>query len=330
MQAEMGAASVPSGRPGGPAECPGVACPPGFDGGELAWFALVALVPLAWTFLHRQPCTWAAFLSVIVHAVPLTFWAVRLRYSGQGLCWASVTLFGLASAFATNPSGRLDNSALGEAVFLFLLLSLFSAYDRQPGLQALAGAALLLSAGMLTKPPIAISCLLVSLAFFTIHWRRTESGSLSFALLMFTPATLCAASAGLITFLTRGALSAPVLAPTGSLFQSGLSSPLYPQLLSAHLSSGLAMQWLAFPATVVLYRLSISRTAACDVAFGFMLAAAAMLSLFPHMPQPLHRIDLFYLALGGAAALLVQSPPRRYAGSLLVCAGLLISIHACL
>src|ERR1022692_3985053 len=88
MQAEMGAASVPSGRPGGPAECPGVACPPGFDGGELAWFALVALVPLAWTFLHRQPCTWAGFLSVIVHAVPLTFWAVRLRYSGQGLCWA--------------------------------------------------------------------------------------------------------------------------------------------------------------------------------------------------------------------------------------------------
>ena len=90
------------------------------------------------------------------------------------------------------------------------------------------------------------------------------------------------------------------------------------------------MHWLAFPAAVVLYRISISRTAACDVAFGFMLAAAAILSLFPHMPEPLHRIDMFYLALGGAAALRVQSAPRRYAGSLLVCAGLLLSIHACL
>ena len=120
------------------------------------------------------------------------------------------------------------------------------------------------------------------------------------------------------------------LAPAGSLFQTGLFFPSYRQFLSAHLSSGLAMHWLAFPAAVVLYRISISRTAACDVAFGFMLAAAAILSLFPHMPEPLHRIDMFYLALGGAAALLVQSPPRRYAGSLLVCAGLLISIHACL
>jgi hypothetical protein len=120
------------------------------------------------------------------------------------------------------------------------------------------------------------------------------------------------------------------LAPAGSLFQTGLFFPSYRQFLSAHLSSGPAMHWLAFPAAVVLYRISISRTAACDVAFGFMLAAAAILSLFPHMPEPLHRIDMFYLALGGAAALRVQSAPRRYAGSLLVCAGLLLSIHACL
>src|ERR1039458_3779700 len=105
--------------------------------------------------------------------------------------------------------------------------------------------------------------------------------------------------------------------------------PSYRQFLSAHLSSGLAMHWLAFPAAVVLYRISISRTAACDVAFGFMLAAAAILSLFSHMPEPLHRIDMFYLARGGSAALRVQSAPRRYAGSLLVCAGLLLSIHGC-
>src|ERR1017187_4019412 len=120
------------------------------------------------------------------------------------------------------------------------------------------------------------------------------------------------------------------LAPAGSLFQTGLFFPSYRQFLSAHLSSGLAMHWLAFPAAVVLYRISISRTAACDVAFGFMLAAAAILSLFPHMPEPLHRIDMFYLARGGAAGLRVQSAPRRYAGSLLVCAGLLLSIHGCL
>jgi transposase-like protein len=74
---------------------------------------------------------------------------------------------------------------------------------------------------------------------------------------------------------------------------------------------------LAFPAAVVLYRISISRTAACDVAFGFMLAAAAILSFFPHMPEPLHRIDMFYLALGGAAALRVQSANKVAVAGLL-------------
>jgi hypothetical protein len=330
MQPVIGVAPFAPCRPGDLAERPGAQCPPRFDGGELAWFALVAFLPLAWIFLHRQPCTWDDFFSVIVHAVALTFWAVRLRYAGLGLGWASLTLLGLSSAFATNPSGRLDTSAMGEAVFLFLLLSLFSAYDRQPGLQALAGAALLLSAGVLTKPPIAISCLLVSLAFFAIYWHRTRSGAFSFALLMFTPVTLCAASAGLIAFLTRGTLNAPVLVPVGSLFQTGLSAPTYAQLLSAHLSGGTAMRWLALPAAVVLYRLSINRTAACDVAFGFILTAAAVLSLFPQMPDPLHRVDMFYLALGGTAALLVQSPPQRYLGSLLACTGLLLSMHACL
>jgi hypothetical protein len=85
----------------------------------------------------------------------------------------------------------------------------------------------------------------------------------------------------------------------------------------------LGMHWLVFPATVVLYRFCIQRTAACDVAFGFMLTAVTVLSFLSGMPQPLHRIDIFYLALGGAAALLVQSPPKRHFGSLAISASLL-------
>jgi hypothetical protein len=80
----------------------------------------------------------------------------------------------------------------------------------------------------------------------------------------------------------------------------------------------------------ILVSLSLSHSRCRRLVGRSPWTAAAILSLFPHMPEPLHRIDMFYLALGGAAALRVQSAPRRYAGSLLVCAGLLLSIHACL
>jgi hypothetical protein len=281
---------------------PDAECPSRLGVGTVVWFALVSFLPLGWLLLRQPSGGRAAFFGVIAHVAALTFWAVRLRKSGLAVSWTSVTLFGLTSAFAANPSGRLDIGALGEAVFLYLLLSLFSAYDRQPGLQALASAALLLSAGVLTKPPVAISCLLVSLGFFLLHRRKSVNGTLSFALLMFTPVTLCAATAALLAFLTRGAIGAPVLVPGGSLFQRGFFSTSHLGAFSAPLSAGLAIHWLAFPVAVVLYRLCIRRTDACDVAFGFMLTAGAVLSFFPHMPEPLHRGDMFYLALGGAAA----------------------------
>src|ERR1035441_6978323 len=44
------------------------------------------------------------------------------------------------------------------------------------------------------------------------------------------------------------------LAPAGSFFQTGLFFPSYRQFLSAHLSSGLAMHWLAFPEPAGLRR----------------------------------------------------------------------------
>jgi hypothetical protein len=298
----------------------------GLQTGPLVWFALVAILPLVFTGMMRPSHAGTDWLAVLVHVTALSCWGYRLWRSGLRLLWASATVFGVACAFATNPLRRLDTAALGEAVFLYVLLSLFAAYDRQPGLQALASAALLLSAGVLTKPPIAISCLLLSVAFFFLHRRRERGGSLGFALLMFTPAALCIASASLLTLLTRGAMGAPV--PAGSLLQAGLFSEVYSGPGPASLPEGLGIRWLVFPVAVVLYRFWIHRISACDIAFAFMLGAVAALSVIPHMPEPLHRMEIVYLGLGGAAALLAQTPPKRYFGCLLICASLLGPLFA--
>lgn len=264
---------------------------------ELAVFLLTGGAPLAWVYLRGQPFAWFTVWIAGAHLLALVLWAFHLRRSGLRLVWALPAVFGLGMLLTAGPSGSLDSTGLEEAVFLYILISLFSAYDREPRLQALAAAALLMSAGILTKPPVAISCVLVGLTFFLLHRRQTLAGTLGFALLMFTPMTLCVICAGMLTFLTGGLLGAAAIAPS-------LPDPPPPH-------AGTGMNWLILPVAVVFWRVFSGRSASSDIAFVFLLTAAPLLSLFPQMPQPLHRVDLFYLSVGGAAALLAQSPGNR-------------------
>lgn len=268
---------------------------------EFACFVLSAFAPLAWALVRQGSVLW---FPVTIHLVTIVLWGFHLRTSGLRLGWSLIAVFALGSLFAAQPVGRLDISALGEGVFLYVLLWLFSEYDQQPGLQAIAAAALLMSAGVLTKPPIAISCVLVGLTFFLAHRWRKQSGSLDLAFLMFTPATLCIVSTGILAFFSGGVLGASVLVQ-------------YSQLWPASRPDRSGMAWLMFPAAVVVYRLHARRMAASDIAFGLTLITVSVLSFLPHMPQPLHRIDIFYLSSGGAATLLAQPPPKRHLGGFL-------------
>lgn len=234
--------------------------------------------------------------NVAAHVVALAAWACHLRVLAVPRLWVLAAVIGLGALLGSGPAAGLDLTALGESIFLYVLLSLFAAYDRQPGLQAIAAVALLMSAGILTKPPVAISCVLAGLTFFWQHRRKTQSGAFGFALLMFTPMTLCLLSAGLLAFLTGSPLSASIR-----------DTPVLSQTAPA------GRLWLIFPAGVILWRMAARRTAAPDIAFVLLLAAGATLSFFPWMPWPLQEIDLFYLAIGGAAALFAQS-----AGTLLL------------
>jgi hypothetical protein len=264
--------------------------------GEILMFLSTAGVACAIS-LRRESAADLAVLSAAAHVTALALWACHLRWSGLGPALVIATLLGLGMHFNAGPAARLNGGALGEAVFLYVLLSLFAAYERQPGLQAIAAAALLMSAGILTKPPVAISCVLVGLTFFWQHRRQTHTGAFCFALLIFTPMTLCIFSAGILSFLTGSPLAAYGPVQT--------SAPVAPQTGSAGLN------WLFFPLAVVLWRLVSGRVAASDIAFGLLMAAGTILSLFPWMPQPLRQTDLFYLATGGAAALFAQTACAR-------------------
>lgn len=275
----------------------------------LVWFALVACAPVVGGFLTGVASS-SHSAAVLAHVGALAVWAFCLRRSGLPAVWASVAVFGLASVFVTSSFG-MDASALGEAVFLYMLLSLLAAYDKQPNLQAIAASALLISGGILTKPPVAIACVLISIMFFLLHCRRTSSGSLGFALLMFTPAVLCAVSASFLAVVTGGALSASAVV-------QGAVTPR-PE------SSVMSMWWLLFPASVVALRVCLRRASACDAALGFMLLGTLFLSSFPGIPHHIQPIDSFYLALGGGAALLAHTPAESSLARLIACGSLLFA-----
>jgi len=134
-----------------------------------------------------------------------------------------------------------------------------------------------------------------------------------FALLIFTPSALCLASAALLTALTRGALGA------GALATGGFFGVAHHGATAGHPG----LRWLAFPLVVAAYRLWTRKASACDLAFVLMLAGVAILSVVPNMPAPLHHMEIVYLAMGGATALLGQSPPKGMAGGMLVSVSLL-------
>ncbi len=223
----------------------------------------------------------------------LTLWHLHLERSsvGRAVSWAAMAL--LAWQVHSAPHSLYDSAALGGGLFVYLTVWVLAAYDRQPGLQSLAGAALLLSAGVLAKPAIAISCAVLSLALFLAHV-RSNSNRFGFGLLLFTPALLCSMGALAFGLVSAGTLRA--------------SPPFFPHLSPGAPGNTHIWRYLFFvPLAVIAFRLIRRRFRGPDLAYLAMLAMGSVICRAQWPQGALGLEDLFFIAAGGAAALLAST-----------------------
>ena len=236
------------------------------------------------------------FRFVAVLCVALALWHIHLSKTAvpRWLPLAAVAV--LSAQLLLVPAAFTDLAALSGGIFVYLLIWVLAEYDRQPALQGVAPAALLLSGGVLAKPPIALSCIVLSLAFFLMHIRSAANPA-GFGLLLFTPAALCAAGTLVFAFLNASSLFA----------QPSVAPPIAPDVVPG-------FDWgflFLFPAAVIAFRAFRRCLCGADLAFLAMCALGAMICRGQWMKGALGIADLFFLAAGGAAALVSTSGCRK-------------------
>jgi hypothetical protein len=234
----------------------------------------------------------AHFRFAAVLCALLSLWYAHLEHSGVSRAVSGAAMVLLAWQIHSAPRSLYDSAALGGGLFVYLAVWVLAAYDRQPGLQSLAGAALLLSAGVLAKPAIAISCAVLSLALFAEHV-RANSNRLGFGLLLFTPALLCWLGASAFGLLSAGTLRA---------------GPFIPHIGAGAPGNAHIWRYLFFvPLAVIAFRLIRRRFRGPDLAYLAMLAMGSVICRAEWPQGALSLEDLFFIAAGGAAALLAAT-----------------------
>jgi len=251
---------------------------------SLAIGAIVGLVAAGPSLDSVAHFRFTAALSLL-----LALWCLHLEWSGVSRAASATALALLAWQLHSAPRSLHDSAALGGGLFVYLVVWVFASYDRQPGLQAMATAALLLSAGIQAKPAIAISCAVLSLALFLAHVRSTAN-PLGLGLLLFTPALLCG-----LAVLGFGFLNANTLA----------AAPVFPHPAVAAPDGAHIWRYLFFfPLAVIAFRLIRRRFGGPDLAYLAMLSTGSVICRIEWPPGALGPADLFFIAAGGAAALM--------------------------
>ena len=222
----------------------------------------------------------------------LSMWWHLLEGSGLPRPGIALAMSLLAWQLRAAPSSLYDSVSLAGGLFVYLVVWVLAAYERRPGLQAMASAALLLSGGVQARSGIAIACAVLSLALFLLHV-RSNANPLGFGLLLFTPALLCTLGASLFALLTANALTArPLLA---------IPATAVPE------PSHLWRYLFFFPLAVIVFRIGCGCFRSPDIAYLAMLAIGSVLCVL-HWPRDAMDLgDLFFAAAGGAAALLSAS-----------------------
>jgi len=205
-------------------------------------------------------------------------------------------------------------AALGCAGFTYAMLWVFEEHHREAGLRSLATAALLLSIGILAKPPVLVCCGLLTLVVF-FDERRRAGGLLNSGLLLLTPVLLC----------TLGVAILRLLAVEGVAhfdWSTGQSQPDS----ALPLSSSRQMPSLPFCAAVLTARLLMRKTASSDLAFLFLVFFLPTLGMARWMPRPLSMLDVSTILSWAAACLLALDPPIPKLSRLVVLGGACLSL----
>jgi hypothetical protein len=172
---------------------------------------------------------------------------------------------------------------------------MFTAYRRQPGLQPVATMALVICAAALANPTVGIGCATLALASFALNPHQAVGGRFGFALLLFTPATLCVLATVALGFLGMGTLMAYPLAAQPTSF------PAAPPSLD---TAVLARQFL-ISIVILGIRIATRRTGASDLALLLMMFAAVGATQL--LPTYCDLSGVWLMSLGGAAFLLTNA-----------------------
>jgi hypothetical protein len=247
--------------------------------------------------------SWCA-LSLTVFLVAA--WCVHMYHSGRSsLCTlvaASLLLVQLAWPWL-HGEGResLAFGQLGSGLFVYAMIWVYAAHEREPGLQPLATAALMLSIGIVAKPAVLAACACLSIVLFLDERRRVGGWWRSFLLLL-TPLLLCAVLLGVLNALWSGGLTSLVWGPALAYRQEAW----YPGLLI-----GISPA-LCFAGGVLLSRIFENRAGRTDLAYIFLLGVVAAVGTQPWMPHALSMYDVSAIVLAGACSLLAMTPPTHW------------------
>jgi hypothetical protein len=207
-------------------------------------------------------------------------------------------------------------TAVGCAVFVYVMLWVSDVHEVEPGLRPLATIALLLSIGVLTKPAVAISCLLLSLVTF-IGGRRRFGGLVSYCLLLFTPAALCLLMLLTLNMLAPGTLHGAIPNITILHISEGhCSRPLDFSVLSSESTV------LCFALAVLLARLVGRKSNILDFGFFVILVFLTTAGMAQWMPQALSTTEIRMIVYAASACLLALAPPQKALPRVMVLAGL--------
>jgi hypothetical protein len=203
--------------------------------------------------------------------------------------------------------------ALGCGLFVYAMVWVSAMHEREPGLQAVATLALLLSLGVLSKPALAIACALLSTVLFFGN-RRRFGGILGSAMLVFTPTVLCSVAIVAVNFLTAGTINGAISHRMGipalkSMSKQGL--PLLTQVAPA----------LWFSLAVLSSRSVERKSGIPDLSYFLVIAFAATAGIASWMPDVLSAIDIRMIVYAGAACLLALNPPQKLSCRVIVLVG---------
>ena len=229
----------------------------------------------------------------------LLVWHLHLARSSSRWLISTVAV----SVTAWEVSTRLDrlNSSFqfDAAILAYLAVWTFAAHQRKPGLQPVATLALVTCAAVLASPTVAVGCLILALGSFALHRHQALGGRFGFALLLFTPATLCTLAIFLLGLLGAGNLVAYPLSE-----QLGMHPSVVPFSIASALSGELLV-----PAVILAARLVSRRAGASDVLFLLMMVAATLSTQL--LPALCNLRAVWLMSLGVSGYLLCDALTNR-------------------